>query len=170
MAGPHKRIANRAVPLRRCGLAALLALVLLAVAAAPAPALNIGVSGNHLAKAGGQGKKIRLIGVNRSGSEYACSSDDGNGGNGYGFWQGPVNNRSIKALKKWKINAVALPLNEACWLGGIGNLNPDFTGDAYQSAITGYVNRLNAHGIYVILRLSGAGPGNHVYGAAPGDS
>ena len=73
-------------------------------------------------------------------------------------------------MKKWKINAVALPLNEACWLGGYGGLNPGFSGEPYQAAIEAYVNRLNAHGIYVILRLSGSGPGNHVYGAARGDS
>jgi hypothetical protein len=156
--------------MRRLVLASLLAVVLLAVVAPSAPALSIGVSGNHLAKAGGHGKKIRLIGVNRSGSEYACSSPDGNGGNGFGFFQGPTSNRSIRALKKWKVNAVALPLNEACWLGGYGPLKPQFTGDAYQSAIAGYVRRLNAHGIYVILRLSGSGPGDNVYGAAPGKS
>lgn len=164
------RITDAAAPLRRLAVAALLGVALLAVTARPAAALNIGVAGNHLAKAGGHGKRIRLIGVNRSGSEYACASADGNGGNGYGFFQGPTSNRSIRALRKWKVNALALPLNEACWLGGYGNLKPQFTGAAYQAAIAGYVRRLNAHGIYVILRLSGAGPGNNVYGAADGDS
>ena len=156
---------------RRIALTGLLCSLLLSLAGAgPAAALNIGVSGNHLAKAGGHGKVLRLIGVNRSGSEYACASNDGAGGHGFGVFQGPVSNRAIKALKSWKVNTVALPLNEACWLGGYGGLKDQFTGDAYQSAIAGYVSRLNAHGIYVVLRLSGAGPGDNVYGAVPGNA
>lgn len=142
-----------------------IALAVLAIGAAGASALS--VRGNHLVS---NGKKVRLIGVNRSGSEYACASDDGAGGLGFGVFQGPVGNRTIKAMKKWRINAVALPLNEACWLGGYGNLKPDFTGDAYRAAVAGYVSRLNAHGIYVLLRLSGAGPGDNVYGSVPGNA
>jgi hypothetical protein len=138
-------------------------------APAAADALSpISISGNHFVT--DSGKTVRFIGVNRSGSEYSCSSDDGAGGFGYGFFQGAVSDKAIQAMRKWKINAVALPLNEACWLGGIGNLNPDFTGANYQAAIIDYVNRLNAHGIYVVLRLSGSGPGDNVYGSAPGDS
>jgi hypothetical protein len=153
----------------RAGLPAL-ALTALALALVPAgaDALSVDVAGSHLVD--GKGKKVRLIGVNRSGSEYSCSSDDGQGGFGYGFFQGPVNDRAIKAMKKWRVNAVALPLNEACWLGGIGGLSPSFSGQPYRDAIAGYVSRLNKHGIYVVLRLSGAGPGNFVYGSVPGDS
>lgn len=143
------------------------ALMLLAFAA-PAQALELGVKGKRLVD--GKGKTVRLIGVNRSGSEYSCSGDDGAGGHGYGFFQGPTSDRAIKAMKTWKINAVALPLNEACWIGGYGNLNADFTGEPYRNAIQGYVKRLNSRGIYVDLRLSGSGPGNNVYGAVPGDS
>lgn len=130
--------------------------------------MEISVSGDQLVDSGG--KTVRLIGVNRSGSEYACSGDDGAGGFGYAFFQGPVNDRAIKAMGKWKINAVALPLNEACWLGGYGPLKPEFSGEPYRAAIEQYVERLNAHGIYVVLRLSGSGPGENAYGAAPGDS
>jgi endoglucanase len=147
------------------------AISVLTLCVSPADALKIRVSGNHLVKGrAGHSHTIRLIGVNRSGSEYACASDDGQGGHGFGFFQGPVNGRSIEALKTWRVNAVALPLNEACWLGGYGGLKPQFTGKAYRAAIAGYVKRLNAHGIFVVLRLSGAGPGNNVYGAAPGES
>lgn len=147
---------------------ALLAVAALLVGAGSAEALTVGVSDNHLVDA--KGKQLRLIGVNRSGSEYSCSGDDGAGGNGYAFFQGPVNDRAIKAMRKWKVNAVALPLNEACWLGGYGDLKPQFSGEPYQAAIESYVSRLNAHGIYVVLRLSGSGPGDHVYGAANGTS
>ena len=45
-----------------------------------------------------------------------------------------------------------------------------YTGERYRAAIESYVDRLNAHGIYVVLRLSGSGPGEHVYGAAKGVS
>jgi len=155
------------VRLPRIGIALLVAAWTMATAAS-ASALEIGISGNHFVD--GSGKTVRLIGVNRSGSEYACSGPDGQGGFGYAFFQGPTNDRAIRAMKKWKINAVALPLNEACWLGGYGGLKPEFSGAAYQAAIERYVNRLNAHGIYVILRLSGSGPGDNVYGAAKGDS
>jgi endoglucanase len=146
----------------------LLALLLLVIAAAPASALKISVKGNHLVDA--KGKTVRLIGINRSGSEYSCSGDDGQGGHGYDFFQGPVSDKAIDAMKTWKVNAIALPLNEACWLGGIGGLNPQFTGENYRAAIEDFVNRLNAHGIYVVLRLSGAAPGNNAYGAVPGDT
>ena len=114
-------------------------------AAAPAGALETGVSGKHLVD--GKGKRVRLIGVNRSGSEYACSGPDGAGGSGYGFFQGPVNDRAIQAMRKWKINAVALPLNEACWLGGYGGLRPQFSGEPYRAAIQKYVGQLNRKGI-----------------------
>jgi endoglucanase len=155
---------------RRLGLTILLATLAFAIGTGSAAALSIGIKGNHFGKAAGNGKALRLIGVNRSGTEYACASDDGNGGHGFGIFQGPVNNSSIRAIKSWKANAVVLPLNEACWLGGIGGLKPQFTGAAYQDAIAAYVSRLNAHGIYVMLRLAGVGPDDHVYGAVSGNA
>ena len=159
-----KRVSERG----RCRLVGVVALFALALAAQPAEALKISVKGKNLVDA--KGKTVRLIGVNRSGSEYSCSGDDGQGGQGYGVFQGPVNARAIEAMKTWKVNAVAIPLNEACWLGGIGGLNPQFTGEAYRSQIESYVKRLNAHGIYAVLRLSGAAPGDNAYGAIPGDT
>ena len=42
---------------------------------------GIRVSGNHLVD--GDGMRIRLIGVNRSGAEYACIR-------GWGIFEGPV--------------------------------------------------------------------------------
>lgn len=152
-------------------IAVLLAIASLLVGAGSAAALTVSVRGNHLVRGGpGHGKVLRLIGVNRSGSEYACASDDGEGGKGFGVFQGPVDSRAIKAMKRWRINAVALPLNEACWLGGYGGLKPQFTGVAYRSAIADYVRRLNARGIVVVLRLSGAAPGNFAYGSLPGSA
>lgn len=149
----------------RAPLVALLGLARVAAAPAAARPSPIHVDGHRLADA--RGKTVRLVGVDRSGSEYACSGPVAGGGYGYGFWQGPVDDASIQAMRTWRVRAVALPLNEACWLGGYGGLNPAYTGKHYRRAIAGYVTRLEDHGIRVVLRLSGAAPGNHVYGKDP---
>jgi endoglucanase len=150
-----------------------LALVVLSVAAAgrqaaAAPAQRNGfvrVSGNHFV--GIRGQTLRLIGVDRSGTEYACAGPVDGGGFGYGVFQGPADDRSIRAILSWDVNTVALPLNEACWLGGYAGLNPRFTGARYRAAIVRYVRRLNHFGVYVVLRLSGAAPGDNAYGSDP---
>jgi endoglucanase len=111
------------------------------------------------------GQTLRLIGVDRSGTEYACAGPVAGGGFGYGIFQGPTDDRSIRAMLSWDINTVALPLNEACWLGGYAGLSPRFTGSRYRAAIVRYVERLNHFGLYVVLRLSGAAPGEHAYGS-----
>jgi hypothetical protein len=148
---------------RAAGLAVTLALVACATAA-PVSARAVRISGNRFV--GVHGKTLRLIGVNRSGTEYACSGPlADNGGFGYGVFQGPSDDRSIRALLTWDVNAVALPLNEACWLGGIGGLHAEFTGRNYRHAIVRYVKRLNHFGIYAVIRLSGAAPGNRAYGS-----
>ena len=142
-----------------CGLAA----VVLSPAALARRAAMVSVRGGHLV--GVDGKRLRLIGVDRSGTEYSCAGAVSGGGFGYGVFQGPADAGSVKALQSWHVNAVALPLNEACWLGGYANLNRSFTGRAYRRTIVGYVKRLNAAGIYVVVRLSGAAPANHAYGS-----
>jgi endoglucanase len=114
---------------------------------------------------GVDGRPLRLIGVNRSGTEYACAGPVQGGGFGYGIFQGPVDARSVRALQSWHVNTVALPLNEACWVGGYADLDPRYSGKPYRQAIVSYVNRLATAGIYVVLRLSGAAPGDHAYGS-----
>jgi endoglucanase len=122
----------------------------LGAVAAPgsASALGVSVSGNHLVD--DSGHPIRLLGVNRSGSEYACAE-------GFGFFDGPTGARSIRAMKRWGINAVRLPLNPDCWLG-IDGVRPQLGGQAYRDAIDGFVARLNAAGFYVILDEHVAAP------------
>jgi endoglucanase len=142
---------------------AIACLAVLAPASQARAPVSVRVSGHRLI--GVDGHTLRLIGVNRSGTEYACSGPDGAGGFGYGIFQGPVDAASVKALRSWRIDAVALPLNEACWLGGYAGLKPDFTGAAYRQAIVSYVRRLDRAGIYVVVRLSGAAPGDHAYGS-----
>ncbi len=125
---------------------------------AAASGLGLSVSGNHLVDESGQ--PIRLLGVSRSGSEYACAE-------GYGFFDGPTGARSIRAMKKWRINAVRLPLNPDCWLGNDG-VKATLGGEAYRSAIDGFVARLNQAGLYVVIDEHVAAPaGQKALGIIP---
>jgi endoglucanase len=106
-----------------------------------APALH--VSGNKIVNSGGTA--IRLLGVNRSGGEFACVQ-------GTGFWDGPMDDASVAAIATWKVNAVRVPLNEDCWLG-LSNVPAQFAGANYQQAVKAYVALLHAHGLVAILDL-----------------
>jgi hypothetical protein len=111
--------------------------------------LAVSVRGNHLVNA--QGQTLRLVGVNRSGSQYMCVL-------GAGVFDGPVDAASIAVMKSWHINTVRVPLNEDCWLG-INDLDMADSGVAYRYAIKAYVARLNAAGLYVILNVCWNAPG-----------
>jgi endoglucanase len=115
----------------------------------PAPTPWVGVHANHLVDESGH--RIRLLGVNRSGTEYRCEQ-------GYGIFEGPTDRNSIEAIKGWDANAVRLPLNESCWLG-IGGVPAEYGGAAYRKAIVSYVGRLEEAGLYVILDLQFAAAG-----------
>ena len=141
------------------GWAVAMALVSFA-AGSPAPsplggAGPVSVRHNHLV--GGGGKVIRLLGVNRSGTEYACA-------NGDGFTDSP-NPRQvdspamIAAIRSWHVNAVRVPLNEACWLG-INGGKPRWTGKSYRRKVAVYVHRLERAGIHPILDLHVVDPGH----------
>ena len=114
--------------------------------------LGMTVSGNQLLD--GSGAPLRVAGVNRSGSEYACAQ-------GWGLFDGPTDDASIAAMAAWLINAVRVPLNEDCWLG-INGVNPAYAGANYQAAIRGFVTRLQAHGLNVILDLHWGAPGTQL--------
>jgi len=101
------------------------------------------VSGNELVDASGH--QVVLHGVDRSGTEYACVQ-------GYGIFDGPSDQGSVTAMKNVGINAVRVPLNEACW-NGESYVNPAYSGSNYQSAIKAYVSLLNANGMVAILDL-----------------
>ena len=75
-----------------------------AAPAAPAPR----VVGNALVDA--DGRPLRLLGVDRAGTEYACIQ-------GWGIFDGPTDAAAIAAIRSWGANAVRVPLNEDCWLG-----------------------------------------------------
>lgn len=126
-----------------------LALVLIAGPGAAASGLAIRVQGNRFVD--GNGRAIRLLGVNRSSFEYACAQ-------GWGLWEGPVDDASIAAMKAWHANTVRLPLNEACWLG-LPSVKPQYRAGPYQQAVQAYVDRLHASGLYVIIDLHWNAPG-----------
>jgi PKD repeat protein len=113
------------------------------LASQTATALSVTVQGNHLVN--GKGQVIRLLGVNRSGTEYACAQ-------GWGIFDGPSDAASIAVIAGWHTNVVRVPLNEDCWLG-INGVNPLHAGANYQTAIANYVAALHASGIYAILEL-----------------
>ncbi|TMC31464.1 MAG: glycoside hydrolase family 5 protein [Chloroflexi bacterium] len=118
-----------------------------AFAAAP---LSIAVSGNHLVD--GTGAAIRLLGVNRSGTEYACIQ-------GWGIFDGPNGAASVAAMATWHINAVRVPLNEDCWLN-INGVSAAYGGATYQAAIKSYVTLLHQYGLYAVLDLHWNAPGS----------
>lgn len=78
---------------------------------------------------------------------------------GWGFYEGPVDGASIAAMKAWKINVVRIPLNEGCWLG-LTSSPAAYRGAAYRKEVTGYVKRLHAAGMYVIVDLHWNAPGD----------
>lgn len=109
----------------------------------------IGVKGNQLIDRGG--RPVRLLGVNRPGAEYQCVEADQ-------IFEGPTDPAAIRAMKRWRINAVRVPLNESCWLGR-GEVKPALSGAPYREAIRDFVHRLERAGLYVILDLHWAAPG-----------
>jgi endoglucanase len=111
--------------------------------AAPGRAPQLQVRGNLLVDARGQ--QVVLHGVDRSGTEFACVQN-------FGIFDGPGDRASIDAMRAFGVNAVRIPLNEACW-NGESYVHPAYAGPAYRSAIEKYVSLLNASGMVAILDL-----------------
>ncbi|MDX2822342.1 cellulase family glycosylhydrolase [Streptomyces ipomoeae] len=101
------------------------------------------VSGNKLVDE--RGATRRLLGVNRSGGEFACVQ-------GNGIWDGPVDDASVKAIADWNVNTVRIPLNEECWLG-LSNIRPEYAGANYINAVKDLVAKVEAHGMTPMLEL-----------------
>ena len=111
------------------------------VTASGAPQLH--VSGNKLLDA--SGNTVVLRGINRSGTEYSCVQ-------GNGIFDGEVDQAAITAMKSWKVNAVRVPLNEACW-NGESYVPAADAGTNYINGIKSFVSLLNSNGLDVILDL-----------------
>ncbi|MEQ1685786.1 MAG: cellulase family glycosylhydrolase [Burkholderiaceae bacterium] len=128
--------------------------------ATAAPAVS--VRGNRLVDA--SGNVVQLRGVSFSGFEFVAISgfnpNDPSGGQA-GQPYGP----KWSAVKAWNANTVRLTLNETSWLGltcvdtdGVSRLGDP--GGNYRSAVATQVQEANAAGLYVILELHWAAPGN----------
>ncbi|HZS42098.1 MAG TPA: cellulase family glycosylhydrolase [Polyangia bacterium] len=111
--------------------------------------VGLHVSGTQIVDAAG--KPVRLLGVNRSGTEYACVQ-------GNGIFDGPSDDASVKAIAAWHANVVRVPLNEDCWLA-INGVAPAFAGANYIQAVTDYVSLLHQNGLMAILELHWTAPG-----------
>jgi len=116
--------------------------------ATPSTTRGLHVVGNKLVDAKGQ--HVKLHGVNRSGTEYACIQ-------GWGIFDGPNGAKSVQAIAAWHVNVVRVPLNEDCWLG-INGVPTEYGGATYQQAIKDYVALLGQSGLYVAKILKGARP------------
>ena len=113
------------------------------------PMTGLRVVGNHIENS--DGLAVQLRGVNRSGSEYQCIKAGA-------IFEGPITSGSVRAMAAWRINAVRIPLNEACWLG-INGVDASVAGDNYKQAILGYVALLHQAHMVPILDLHWVGPG-----------
>src|SRR5215469_8197438 len=98
------------------------------------PGIQLHVSGNQLVNASGQ--RVVLHGADRSGTEFMCVHNAG-------IFDGPSTAASISMMKAQGINAVRVPLNEACW-NGESYVTKAYQGATYRAAVTDYVQRLNA--------------------------
>ncbi len=127
-------------------------------AAAPA----VSVRGNRLIDAAGN--VLQLRGVSFSGFEFVAiggwSPTDPSGGQA-----GQPNGPRWSAVKAWHANTVRFTLNETSWLGltcvdtdGVTRLGDP--GANYRSAISTQIQEATAAGLYVILELHWAAPGN----------
>jgi len=110
------------------------------------------------------GNVIQLRGVNLSGMEYtAIQGWDPQDPTGGAF--GQPDNPDWSAIQAWKANIVRIPLNEDSWLaltctdtdGVVHNADP---GANYKQTLASLVQEANAAGLYVILDLHWAAPGN----------
>jgi hypothetical protein len=114
----------------------------------PVIAPQLHIVGNQLLD--GKNRPVRLIGANRSGTEYKCLHDS--------IFDGPGDQKSINAMLTWHINAIRIPLNEDCWLN-INMGKSKYGGDIYQDAIQRFVYLLIENGITPILDLHWSAPG-----------
>ncbi|GAB2912739.1 hypothetical protein GCM10027047_08670 [Rhodococcus aerolatus] len=121
-----------------------------AAAAVATPPPSVDVRDGRLVDAAGT--PLVLRGVNRSGTEYACAQ-------GWGLSDGPLTPASVAAMRTWAVDAVRVPLNEACWLG-LPSVDPALGGRAYQDAVRAYVGVLHDAGMVAVLDLHWSAPGD----------
>jgi hypothetical protein len=121
----------------------------------PGP-LGLRAVGNRIEDA--DGRHVVLRGVNRSGTEYQCIKDFGDGQ--VRHFDGPSDAASIDAIASWRgVNAVRVPLNEHCWLG-VEGMPAVGTVEEYRRAVVDYVALLHSKKLTPILDLHWVGAGS----------
>jgi Cellulase (glycosyl hydrolase family 5) len=125
---------------------------MLAIASGPGNPPGLTVVGNTLRDSN---NIVVLHGVNRAGTEYACSQ-------GWGVFDTTINvtndDVEVPFMRSWGMNTVTIPLHEHCWLN-INGAPADYSGANYINAIAHEVATLEANGIYPVLALFLEGPG-----------
>ncbi len=111
------------------------------------PSAGLHVERNRLVS---RGATVRLLGVNHSGTEYACVK-------GTGIFEGPRGDALSSAILSWHANTVRIPLNEHCWLG-LHGLDARYAGPEYRKAIAQLVAELRGRGLYVVIDLHWSAP------------
>src|SRR3954447_25557502 len=112
--------------------------------AAAEGARSVTVQGNQLLDQ--DGAPVVLKGVNRSGTQYACTT-------GPNAFDGPTDDGAIAAMRSWGITAVRVSLNEQCWLGLNGLPFGGVAADEHRRAIVDFVQRLTSAGLVVVVDL-----------------
>jgi endoglucanase len=145
---PSARLVGALLCAGLLAVAGLLAQSTLASTNAPVAAQGSGAPSLHVSGRGlftAHGRLVVLHGVNRAAGESACV-------HGRGIWDGPMDQASVTAMKSWGVNAVRVPLNEACW-NGESYVEAHYGGTSYRRAVQAYVQLLNRNGMVAILDL-----------------
>ena len=121
-----------------------------AAALGPDPPVRI-VDGRFVTRAD---RPVRLLGVDVTGTESACIA-------GRQVAGATFNDAEARAIRRWHVNAVRVPLNEDCWLG-INGVTAQLSAVAYRTLIERWVAALHRSGIVTILDLHWAAPGGYV--------
>jgi endoglucanase len=133
-------------------LSALIAAVLPAAAGAAAP--RPVVKGKRVVDTR-TGKTFVARGVNWPSFEYACFY-------GYAYDDGHTTAASLRAIRRWHLNVVRVPLNQDCWLGEDGRPasqdGSNLTVAGYRAAVKRFVAGIEAAGMVPILDLHWTGP------------
>jgi hypothetical protein len=120
--------------------------------------LPLHVAGNRLENAAG--RRVVLHGTDVSGSGYQCER----AGNGFSdtptgdsLYAPMVGDAGGTLAQDWRINSVALGINQDCWLGLYG-VNPAYSGQNYIDYVKGEVSSMEKYGIYPVIGIGNGAP------------
>ncbi|MEH1127785.1 Ig-like domain-containing protein [Micromonospora sp. CPCC 206061] len=109
---------------------------------APGEARSLHVTGARIVTVERDPRPFRARGVARSTVEAGCPPSAG-------FWDGSVDDASVRALRARGVNTVRMVLSDACWPSSGHTAVQDR--DAYLAEVAAYARRLIRHGITPIV-------------------